>query len=179
MVTLRIRRRTLLLALALLALLATAIGVASWSTSTSGNGYSKAATASALTLSDASASTTGDLYPGGTGDLKLKVANPNNFPVRITAVSLTSGGTITSNVSACNTAGHGVTLTNQTGLAIDLAANAAAAATADAPATRTNDRAIPEKSIHPRRRRRSTNSAAVPAMLTTEVESGIPQTPKR
>jgi hypothetical protein len=127
MVTFTIRRRTLLIALAILALLATAVGVASWSTSTSGNGYSKAATASALTLSDASASTTGDLYPGGTGDLKLKVANPNNFPVRITAVSLTSGGTITSNVGACNTAGHGVTLTNQSGLAIDLAANAAAA----------------------------------------------------
>jgi hypothetical protein len=127
MVTLKIRRRTLLLALLLLALLATSIGIASWSTSTSGNGYSKAATANVLTLSDASASTTGDLYPGGTGDLKLKVANPNNFPVRITAVSLTSGGTITSNISACNTAGHGVTLTNQSGLAIDLAANAAAA----------------------------------------------------
>jgi len=126
MVTLRIRRRTFVAVVALLALLAATIGIASWSTSTSGNGYSKAATATALTLSDASASTTGDLYPGGTGDLKVKVANPNSFPVRITAVSLTSGGTITSNVGACNTAGHGVTLTNQSGLTIDLAANAVA-----------------------------------------------------
>ena len=126
MVTLRIRRRTFVVVVALLALLAATIGIASWSTSTSGNGYSKAATATALTLSDASASTTGDLYPGGTGDLKVKVANPNSFPVRITAVSLTSGGTITSNVGACNTAGHGVTLTNQSGLTIDLAANAVA-----------------------------------------------------
>jgi hypothetical protein len=125
-VTIKLRRRTALLALALLGIIAAGVGIASWSTSTSGNGYSKATTASALTLSDASASTSGDLYPGAAGDLKLKVANPNNFPVRITAVSLTSGGTITSNVSACNTAGHGVTLTNQSGLAIDLAANAPA-----------------------------------------------------
>jgi len=78
-------------------------------------------------LSDASASTSADLYPGGSGDLKLKVANTNTFPVRITAVALTSGGTITSNVAACDTGGSGVTLTNQSGLSLDLAANAAAA----------------------------------------------------
>jgi len=125
-VTVRIRRRALLIVLALVAVVVAGVAIAAWSTSTSGNAYSKASTATALTLSDASASTSGDLYPGGTGDLKLKVANPNPFPVRITAVSLTSGGTITSNVGACNTAGHGVTFTNQSGLTIDLAANAAA-----------------------------------------------------
>lgn len=100
--------------------------IAAWSTSGSGNAAAKAATASALTLADASASTTGDLYPGGSGALKLKISNPNGFPVRITAVQLTSGGSITSSSSTCNTAGHGVTLTNQTGLAVDLAANAVA-----------------------------------------------------
>jgi hypothetical protein len=126
--TIKIRKRTLVfLALLLLLALATGGAIASWSTSTSGDAYSKAATATALTLSDASASTTGDLYPGGSGSLKLRVANPNSFPVRITAVSLTSGGSITSNVTACNTGGTGVTLTNQSGLTLDLAANAAAA----------------------------------------------------
>lgn len=98
--------------------------IAAWSTSTSGNASAKAATASALTLADASGSTTGDLYPGGSGALKLKLSNPNNFPVRITAVTLTSGGSITSSSAACNTAGHGVTFANQTGLTVDLAANA-------------------------------------------------------
>jgi hypothetical protein len=125
-VTIRIRRRTVLVAAALLSLIAGAIAIAAWSTNTSGSAYSKATTASALVLSDASASTSGDLYPGGAGDLKLKVANPNSFPVRITAVSLTSGGTITSNIAACDSGGSGVTLTNQSGLAIDLAANAPA-----------------------------------------------------
>lgn len=126
MVAITIRRRTLLLALALLAVVASGVAIAAWSTSTSGNGYAKATTATALTLSDASASTSGDLYPGGSGDLELKVANPNSFPVRITAVTLTAGGTITSNVGACDSAGNGVSFTNQSGLAIDLAANAAA-----------------------------------------------------
>lgn len=98
--------------------------IAAWSTSGSGNASAKAATASALTLADASGSTTADLYPGGSGALKLKLTNPNSFAVRITAVTLTSGGSITSSSAACNTAGHGVTFTNQTGLAVDLAANA-------------------------------------------------------
>jgi hypothetical protein len=124
--TINIRRRTILLIVAFVVVLVAGGAIAAWSTSTSGNAYSKGATASALTLSDASASTSGDLYPGSNGDLKLKVANPNNFPVRITAVSLTSGGTVTSNVGACNTGGTGVTLTNQSGLTLDLAANAPA-----------------------------------------------------
>jgi len=115
-----------LIALALLALAAGAIAVAAWSTSTSGSAYSKATTASAIVLTSAAASTSGDLYPGGAGDLKLKVANPNSFPVRITGVSLTSGGTITSDNASCDSGGNGVTLTNQSSLTIDLAANAAA-----------------------------------------------------
>jgi hypothetical protein len=126
MVTITIRRRTALVIAAVAVLALVGVAIAAWSTSTSGNAYSKGATASAITLSDASASTTGDLYPGGTGDLKLKVANPNAFPVRITAVALQSGGSISSNVTACNSGGTGVTLTNQSGLTIDLAANAAA-----------------------------------------------------
>jgi hypothetical protein len=126
MATLIIRRRTVLAFALLIMFVAAGITVAAWSTSTSGNGYSKATTASAIVLSDASASTSGDLYPGGAGDLKLKVANPNTFPIRITAVSLTLGGTITSSVSACNSGGTGVTLTNQSGLTLDLAASAAA-----------------------------------------------------
>ena len=42
-----------------------------------------------------------------------------------------------------------------------------------------NALAIPAKSKWPRRLRSSTMSAAVPAMFTIEVESGIPQVPKR
>ena len=127
MVTIKIRRRAVIGLVLLASIVLIGVAVSAWSTSTSGSGYSKAGTASALVLSDASASTSGDLYPGGSGSLKLQVANPNSFAVRITAVSLTSGGTISSNVAACNTGGTGVSFTNQSGLSIDLAANAAAA----------------------------------------------------
>jgi hypothetical protein len=124
-VTITIPRKVIVvLALAVCALVA-GIAVAAWSVSTSGNGSAKASTASALTLGDASGSTSGDLYPGGAGDLKLKLSNPNPFPVRVTAVALTSGGTITSNAAACDSGGNGVSLTTQSGLTIDLAANAA------------------------------------------------------
>lgn len=122
--TITISRRLLAIGGGVVAVAAAGTAIAAWSTSGSGNASAKAASASALTLADASASTSGDLYPGGSGALKLKLSNPNNFPVRITAVQLTSGGSITSSIAACNTAGHGVTLTTQTGLSVDLAANA-------------------------------------------------------
>jgi hypothetical protein len=98
------------------------VGIAAWSTNGNGTAYAKAATAGAVTLSDASASTTGDLYPGGSGALKVKVTNPNAFPVQITAV--TGNGAITSDAGAGCNAGHGVTLADQTGLSLALAAGA-------------------------------------------------------
>ena len=107
--------------LALLAATAAGIAVAAWTVSGSGTGYAKASTASAVTLSDATADTSADLYPGATGSVKLKVSNPNPFPVRITAV--TGSGAITSDKGAACNAATGVTFTNQTGLTLDLAAN--------------------------------------------------------
>ena len=116
--TITINRRWILL-LALCALVAACgAAIAAWSTSGSGNGYAKATTASAITLADASASTSGDLYPGGAGDLKIKISNPNTFPVRITAVA--GNGTITSDTGGCTSVNHAATLTDQTGLSIDL-----------------------------------------------------------
>src|SRR5947209_17221231 len=115
-------KKTALLLATVTTAIAAGAGYAAWSTSTSGDANAKAATASALTLSDASASTTGDLYPGASGALKLKVANPNPFPVRITAV--TGNGTITSDTTGCNSTNDGVTFTDQTSQTIDLAANA-------------------------------------------------------
>jgi hypothetical protein len=97
------------------------IAIGAWSVSGSGTGYAKASTASAVTLSDASASTTADLYPGASGAVKLKVSNPNPFPVRITAVS--GNGTITSDKGASCDASTGVSFANQSSLTLDLLAN--------------------------------------------------------
>jgi hypothetical protein len=95
----------------------------SWAVSSeAGNGYAKAVTAQNLTLSDASASTVADLYPGGSGAVKIKVTNPNSFAVTITGVA--GAGTVTSDKGAACDASTGVTFTNQTGLSLGLAAGA-------------------------------------------------------
>ena len=103
---------------ALVAVTVVAAGAAtfgSWAVgSDAGNGYAKAVTAQNLALSDASGSTVADLYPGGTGNVKVTVTNPNAFAVTVTGVS--GAGTITSDKgSACNAA-TGVTFTDTTGL---------------------------------------------------------------
>ena len=124
MITIRLSKKFFVVVAVVIGLMATGAIYAAWNTSGSGNGYAKAGTASALTIGDASLSTTADLYPGGTGAVKLKVTNPNPFAVRITTVAKQTGGTITSDKGpACN-ASTGVTFTDQTGLALDVAAGA-------------------------------------------------------
>ena len=95
----------------------------SWAVgSSAGSGYAKALTAQNLTLNDASASTVADLYPGGSGAVKLSVTNPNPFAVTITGV--TGAGTITSDKGAACDASTGVTFTNTTGLSQAVGAGA-------------------------------------------------------
>jgi Putative metal-binding motif len=78
-----------------------------WLATGAGEGYARSGIAEALTTEFAEASDT--LYPGGTGDLVLRIHNPNPFPVTVTTVG--GNGPITSSDSACNAAGHGVTFT--------------------------------------------------------------------
>ena len=115
----RSKRTIVVSALVLVAgVVAVGVGLGAWSIGGTGNGAAKATTASSITLADASAYTSADLYPGATGNLKLRATNPNPFPVRITAVS--GNGTVTSDKGAACDASTGVTLTNQTGLTLDL-----------------------------------------------------------
>ena len=115
-------RRRHLVAIVSAGALCTGVAIAAWAVSGSGSGYAKAGTASALTLGDASAATTADLYPGATGSVKLSITNPNAFAVRVTTVN--GNGTITSDKGAACNASTGVTFTNQSGLTLDLAAGA-------------------------------------------------------
>jgi hypothetical protein len=110
-------RGRLALALAAVAVLLTAaLTLGSWAVgSSAGNGYSKAVTAQNVTLSDASASTTAQLFPGGTGDLVVKVTNPNSFAVTVTAVNNGTGSITSDKGAACN-ASTGVTYANTSGL---------------------------------------------------------------
>jgi hypothetical protein len=105
------------------ALTVTGLVYAAWLSTGSGSGYAKAGSAQALTTVDVSASTSATLYPGGSGDVLLKLSNPNPYPVRITSVSLNgTNGDIAadSGHSACTTTG--VSFTNQTGQTIDVPA---------------------------------------------------------
>jgi hypothetical protein len=102
---------------------ASAVTFGSWAVGSGpGNGYAKAVTAQNLTLSDASASTVADLYPGGTGSVVVKVTNPNSFAVTVTGVS--GNGTITSDKGSACDASTGVTFTNATGLSQAVGAGA-------------------------------------------------------
>ena len=123
MITIKLPRKLFFVLAAVAALVVSGVLFAAWSTRGSGNGYAKAATASALTLNDASVSTTADLYPGANGNVRLSVTNPNPFPVRITAVTKQAAATITSDKGAACNASTGVTFTNQSGLTLDLAAS--------------------------------------------------------
>lgn len=138
MITIRLSRKLFFVVVAIAALVVSGVLYAAWSTTGSGNGYAKAGTASALTIGDASASTTADLYPGGTGSVKLKVTNPNPFAVRITTVTKQTGGTITSDKGAACNASTGVTFTDQTGLTLDVAANATSTFTLSGAVSMTN-----------------------------------------
>lgn len=125
MVTIKLPRKLVFVLAAIVVLVLSSIVLAAWSTSGSGTGYAKAGTASALVIGDASASTTADLYPGATGSVKLAVTNNNSFPVRVTAVTKQAGAITSDKGAACNAA-TGVTFTNQSGLTLDVGANASA-----------------------------------------------------
>ena len=93
---------------------------AAWTTNGTGSGYAKAGTAQALTTVDVSASTDATLYPGVSGDVKLKIRNPNPYSVTVTAVS--GNGSVTPDAGHSGCSPTGVSFTNQTGLSINVPA---------------------------------------------------------
>ena len=100
-----------------------AIVFAAWLSSGSGSAYSKAGSSQALSTLDASASTSATLYPGVSGDVTLKVSNPNPFPVRVTSVSLNgTNADITPDAGHASCSPTGVSFANQTGLSVDVPA---------------------------------------------------------
>ncbi|MFM8999299.1 MAG: hypothetical protein ACKOKE_04425 [Actinomycetota bacterium] len=103
------------------ALLALGIAYAAWTATGSGSGASEATTALALSTVDATALTSAQLYPGGTGDLTVKIHNPNPFGV--TVRSIQPNGAITSDRGAACTASTGLSFTGRTGLTEAIPAN--------------------------------------------------------
>lgn len=92
--------------------LAAGVAFAAWTASGTGTGYAKAGSAQALSTVDVSAQTAADLFPGGTGDVKLRVSNPNPYPVKITGVSGDGAIATVPTEAACDSS-TGVTFTDQ------------------------------------------------------------------
>jgi hypothetical protein len=113
-------KRAIIASLFLGILLAGSVAFAWWTAGGTGNGYAKAATASPLTTVDVSASTTADLYPGGTGTLKIQIHNPNTYAV--TVQSITATGVGTSGNAACDAANTVSMVAPLTGLSISVPA---------------------------------------------------------
>ena len=117
----RLSKRASIATLFLGLMLAGSIAFAAWTASGSGSGYAKAMTAVDLSTVNVAATTNASLYPGGTGDVDIKVHNPNPYPVRVTTVALNPAGTITSDKAGCD--GTNVSFAGATGLSVDVAAN--------------------------------------------------------
>ncbi len=117
-------------------ILVSSVAYAAWTASGGGQGYAKAGTAQALTTVDVSASTTATLYPSGTGDVLLKINNPNPYPV--TVASVTGSGAVTSDKGALCNASTGVTFVNQTGLSLTVPPTGAAQFTLTGAAAMSN-----------------------------------------
>ncbi|WP_439380019.1 hypothetical protein [Amycolatopsis lexingtonensis] len=88
-------RRVLVVTTVVGATLGGGIAVAAWTSSGSGTAGAKAGTASAPSTGtvDASALTTGLLYPGVSGAALIRISNPNPYPVKVS--SITGNGTPT------------------------------------------------------------------------------------
>jgi hypothetical protein len=94
-----------------------------WKAGGTGSGTAAAGVVQPLTTSAATVSS-GLLYPGATGDVRLTVVNPNPFPVTVTSVVGTTA--ITSDKGAACDAATGVTFTDATSVSLAVAASGSA-----------------------------------------------------
>ena len=102
-------------------LIVAGLAYAAWTANGSGEGYAKATTAEALTTVDVSAQAAPELYPGANGDVLVRIANPNDYPIEVDDITGNGAITASGGIGTCSTTG--VTFTDQTDQNIDVAAN--------------------------------------------------------
>ncbi|GAB3158152.1 hypothetical protein GCM10027258_68790 [Amycolatopsis stemonae] len=112
-------RRALVVTTVVGATLGGGIAVAAWTSTGAGTAGAKAGTAAAPATGtvDASAITTGLLYPGGQGTAKIQITNPNPYAVTVTRIAANGAATGTGGTGSCGTTGVTWTL-QQPGSAI-------------------------------------------------------------
>jgi hypothetical protein len=88
----------------------------------SGSGAATTGTAQPVTVLQTSATVTNKLYPGGSGDLRVKLDNPNGYPVTIVAIAAGSG-TVTGSGGIGTCTNTGVSVSPQSGLSITVASD--------------------------------------------------------
>lgn len=98
------------------------IAYAWYSGSGSGHGTVTATTLQPVLVSNDTAEATTDLLPGHTGDVTFKVDNPN--AVAVTLVSVVRSDAITSDTAGCPGTDTDLVFSDQTSLAVTVAANA-------------------------------------------------------
>src|SRR3954449_6329961 len=133
------KRNFIAAGMTLIVMVAVGFVYAAWTTNGSGSGYAKAGTSQALTTVDVSATTSASLYPGQSGNVDIKIHNPNPYNVQVTAITLNG---VQSDIAAdgshsgCTTTG--VTFTNQTGLTLSVPASSDTATTLSGAASMSN-----------------------------------------
>jgi hypothetical protein len=75
---------------------------------------------SPLTIVNATGTVTNQLYPGGAGDLLIKLDNPNPYPVTIVSLAPNGASTPSGGLGTCN--GNSVEAANLSGLNIAVSA---------------------------------------------------------
>lgn len=85
-----------------------------------GSGSSSAATGALAPVSVVAlmGGPTSSLLPGGTSDVVLQVSNSNPYPVVLTAIAMTSGGSISASNGACATSGVSLTFPSSPSISV-------------------------------------------------------------
>lgn len=117
------RGRKLKLAAAFAVALVVAGGATAYFSSTgSGTGNASVASPEQLTIT-AATPTSGLLYPGGSGEVDVSIANPNTFPVRVNSLILAGPGIVVDGAhSACGTSALHYTTQDNAGAGWDVPA---------------------------------------------------------
>jgi hypothetical protein len=113
----------LLVALAVLACVVTGSAIAYWTASGSGTASAATGTLQPVTVTALAGgdTPTSVLLPGATGDVILRISNPNSSAVTLTSV--TGNGTITADAGHPTCTTTGVSFTSQTGMSTSIAAS--------------------------------------------------------